>query len=159
VLYLIGEAPVPGALAPHQWLHPDHCATGRRLLLYSGWTVRELEERTVRWNLLATPVTEEAPWDPAYARGCAWRLIRTIPGGSHVILLGSRVTEAARVFLGPGLAWWLRYQSDRELAHWFATVPHPSGRCRWWNDERNRRAAREFLRAAMELEKGNGNGR
>lgn len=81
-----------------------------------------------RRNLLPTRY-----WDRTKARAAAERLLPRLEG-RRVILLGSEVRAAFRlppVLLEPlierGVTW-------RQL-------PHPSGRCRWYNDPKNRAVA------------------
>jgi hypothetical protein len=70
-----------------------------------------------------------------------------VPGRVRLVLLGAKV---ARCF---GLPW-------RPLARYEWTggealvVPHPSGVNRWWNEARNRRAARRALRAFAGIRNG-----
>ncbi len=74
------------------------------------------------------------PIDEARRRAASMRF-----RAGRVILLGQGVARAFGV-RAPPLTW--RRVGRRE----FAVVPHPSGVNRWWNDPKNVRRAKRFLR-------------
>lgn len=174
MIELIGEAPVAGARERYQWLHPSHCATGRRLLDFSGWTLAELERQVSRNNVYPRPLGREA-WSTVKARQLAQATARGLENGRPVVLLGQRVSEAFGEAGRPLLQWFtpetaaldphggrnslgnpLRMSPAVSLpvlsGRTVAIVPHPSGLNRWWNDQGNRLAARAFLRGLMDAE-------
>lgn len=85
-------------------------------------------------NLFAEPVDR---WLWAVARDHADDLWWGTPHGT-VIAAGRRVADAF------GIDQWLTW--EHRGARRIAAIPHPSGRCRWWNDPANVDAARMFLR-------------
>lgn len=150
-IVLIGEAPVQGARRPEEWLHPRFCSSGRRLLLYSGWTLAELEACVERRNLYPHPV-KAGEWRANQARAFAEIEARTILANAPVVLLGQRVAEAFGILHGD-LFRWTRTDLLAQGNAGFVTaavVPHPSGLNRWWNDLGNQVAARRFLRELMD---------
>jgi hypothetical protein len=148
-IIIIGEAPTPGNRQAGQALHPHLCASGRRLLDYSGWTLAEYLGRTDRRNLYPHPVDKSTPWNAAFARIAAQVDARSIPLGGTVILLGHRVAEAFGYVHASVLTGFLPLDGGLFGRH-VAVVPHPSGRSRYWNNPANRDAARAFLRAVMD---------
>lgn len=106
----------------------------------TGWRLwRMLHERTgadeqtycdgfERHNLLA-----KRDWDRPLARARAEEFLPYLVG-RRVVLLGSEVRAAFRlppVLVTPVL--------DRGVT--WRQLPHPSGRCRWYNDPKNRAVA------------------
>ncbi len=89
-----------------------------------------------RTNLL--PSVYAARWDSAAARDAAV-LLRLGIGGRTVVLLGDAVRRAFRVPRGEaGVAQTI----DAATVY---CLPHPSGRCLWYNDSENRTRAGELL--------------
>ena len=115
--------------------------------------LREVE----RVNLLATWAPKESggegdAFDRALGRAAAACLANghlRFPSQRHVLLLGRNVARAfdgvwtppSRLADGVPIRWHVRNQTV-----WVAVLPHPSGVNRWWNDPKNRRAARRFMR-------------
>jgi uracil-DNA glycosylase len=138
---IVGEAPSKrGARA----LHPDDCASGRRLLAYTGWT-RDEYESTGKANLFAQP---QPRWDAAEAASS----LKSMPlcaRDEFVVCLGKRVMLAVGFKTVPWLTWlmmpWPGTVVTGTEYRRVAFVPHPSGLNRWWNDADNRLRARKFF--------------
>lgn len=111
-------------------------AAGDRLRRILGLTVREYLVTFNRVNLLPSG----ARWSPSAARRVAGELDH-----ERRVLLGSRVTAAHGYPFKP----FRRFRADDGLD--VLIFPHPSGRCRVWNDRRSvskaRQAVRKFLRS------------
>lgn len=60
--------------------------------------------------------------------------------GRRVVFLGRRVAEAFGI-RRPFLRW--NVEQDKRILS--CTIPHPSGKSRWWNDPRNRSDAEKFI--------------
>lgn len=85
-----------------------------------------------------------AKWPVDVARGCARQLVfgKKLAGRKRVVLVGRRVARAFGI------------DDDREWFKWFylktgdvmlfATMPHPSGLNRWWNEPGNLDSAKLF---------------
>lgn len=110
---------------------PVNCA-GWRLwkMLWARTSVTEEEyvERFDRRNLLQT-----REWKAARARDAAVALEPELLG-RRVVVLGTAVRDAFR--LPPVL---VKPVSLRGIT--WRQLPHPSGRCRWYNDPKNRAVA------------------
>lgn len=65
-------------------------------------------------------------------------------GVDEVVLLGERVRYAFNSLFDDDLGW-LESRFDGRTGTRFWAVPHPSGRNRWYNDERNYAAAAKLL--------------
>lgn len=81
-------------------------------------------------------------WSLPEARDRASRMVPLLTG-RRVIFIGRNVAAA---FGEPRIGWmtWIERFEAR-----VAAIPHPSGIVLWWNDQRNRSAAAEFLRKAF----------
>jgi len=146
---MVLEAPPPGGCGPRGALDGD---SGDRLAsrVLGGDASRDrLLSGLDRVNLIDAPgVGVTTPWDAARAARSAQELA---PGchGRVVVLAGRRVLRAFRSAvpgipdLRPGarLAW--------ANSEWLV-APHPSGRCRWWNDPDASAAMSATLRAEVE---------
>lgn len=102
--------------------------------------------KTERANLMSKPTSR---WPASYARTAACRMFgaRYTPSDfKAIVLLGRRVQAAA----WPILLVQAPFTPMGLAGYWHRTpvyfVPHPSGRCRWWNDLTNRRGAGILLR-------------
>ena len=115
--------------------HPPGC-TGHRLwrMLEARTGATELEYLAAfeRVNLVAGRA-----WCPELGRGSAERY-RVLFRGRVVLLLGQAVRRAFGV---PPL---LVHPQELDGVTW-RQLPHPSGRCRWYNESRNRRVAEVLL--------------
>lgn len=158
--YLVGERPTAETLdAP---LHPDRCRGGSRLRELSGLTHYEFMARFVRVNIFGLGEPFSAP----VGRQRAADILDNAADGASFVLLGveaslafglmpDRTPEMRWLDLDCGYAVRLRHGRHRmtitvpllEKPWRVARMPHPSGRCRWWNDPDNRRRAEEFMRA------------
>lgn len=140
---LIGES--PGPRTGRAVLPPAPAnGAGARLIRYAGISPAIYEERFLRKNLFAEHVPSDQ-WPATEARSraknlYAWLVAR---GVSRVVLLGRNVAVA----FGLDAAW----QRIEEPQIVLASIPHPSGRCRDYNDERARDAAGEIVRWAAGL--------
>lgn len=124
--------------------------SGRRLEVTAGLEQGTLAARASLVNLLVRwPGYAEGAhgdrFDREAARRSVSRLARRLDG-RDVILLGRHVSRAFGLELRP-----LRWSVFVGPACTFrvAMLPHPSGVNLWWNEERHRRAAARFLRAAL----------
>lgn len=133
---LVGELNPYGA-DPEYALFPfPRGASGNRLRQILGMTDREYLEAFDRANLC------DVKWDVRIAR----RRIRELLSEGHpfYILLGRRVSDAF------GFVGWFPLTTAKLSG--LPTVlffPHPSGRCRAWNDPENVRRARELIREVL----------
>lgn len=113
---------------------PPGCA-GNRLwrMLHDrcGATKAEYTRGFERLNLVI------GDWDRSDARAAAEEFYST-HAGRRVVLLGSAVRTAFR--LPPVL---VKPITSRGVV--FRQLPHPSGRCRWYNDPKNRAVAGMLL--------------
>lgn len=117
------------------WPDPPNCAGWRLWKMlhdHTGATPKEYREGFERLNLV-----QFRTWDPAAARSAAEEFVR-MHQGRRVVVLGSSVRTALRLppvlvepVLSRGVVW-------RQL-------PHPSGRCRWYNDPKHRAVAGMLL--------------
>lgn len=115
---------------------PPTSAGGRLYGMVSeaiGWTRGQYVDGIDRLNLV------EGPWSAASARDRASELLDEL-WGRRVVMLGGAVAEAFRLRAHPILQW---------RDGWFAVLPHPSGRNRWYNEASNRAAAVAFLRETL----------
>jgi hypothetical protein len=99
--------------------------SGYRLIAILGMTEAEYVETFDRVNLCADG------WNGAEAKGKA----ATLLWRHRIIMLGRKVTTA----------FGFRYEPFTEVADGILCLPHPSGRCRTWNDPSSVLAARETV--------------
>lgn len=137
--WLVGESPHPATVGrPDLWLTPDESGlphTANRLLRLTGWTLDlflQIFDR--RTNVWTSPIHR---WFADGRRNAA-RIAEEVCHDAEaqgVVVLGAK---AARAFnLG-----------DDEPLEWIGSyvfVPHPSGRCQFWNEPGNRAAAEGFF--------------
>ena len=122
---------------PEFSLYPDppRCA-GWNLWQLSGLTKEGYLEKYERRNML-----DKLSWSRSDAQKGA-EALRAELATRTVVLLGNDVSR---------LMWVGDIEKDyvwrqKKEGGWWARMPHPSGRCRWWNDPLEREAARIFLR-------------
>jgi len=132
----IGQAPGhPGPVRPLEGRN------GKRLASLLGVSVEEYLSGTDRVNLLNEYPGRAGNGDafPLDAARAAAREMLPRLKGRVVILLGRGVARAFGV-----RANFLEIEHRDGVT--FATIPHPSGRNRWWNDPANVERAARFLR-------------
>jgi len=140
---IIGQAPNQGG-DPRK---PLTGVAGDRLANLAGITRWRYLRRTERKNLLHY-------WPGKKGKGDAFPATEAKTAAAELapLLVGRRV-----LFAGRAVANSFR-QTSKEYCRWFwspslrcrhATIPHPSGIVRWWNEEKNREHAAAFLRDAL----------
>lgn len=144
-LLIVGEAPGPNTDPRHPVGPLPMSSAGGRLCNLMGLTTREYLRRTDRINLL--PVYPGGNWSVIVARAAADNLrCSGLLRGRNVILLGSRVIEA---FYGKShIAMCSMGLSGRGQCM-IGYIPHPSGRNLWYNDKKNVRKIKKFLREVL----------
>lgn len=122
--------------------HPPGCA-GWNLAKYSGLSHREYLERFERRNILSQP-----KWERREALAAADALIEELRGRT-VVILGVETAVIMRLTHLEAFRWQrppvLGGLFDSGGDGWWARLPHPSGRCREWNDPLVRECAQIFL--------------
>lgn len=121
--------------------HPPGC-TGYRLWKMlearTGATQEEYLARFERMNLVSSKT-----WSRELGRGTAERM-RPVLRGRVVLLLGQAVRRAFGI---PPL---LVHPQEIDGVTW-RQLPHPSGRCHWYNDPRHRRVAEVLLQELYDV--------
>lgn len=121
---------------------PSNSAGGRLCRIILGMTPRQYLDSFERANLVVGD-----KWSAAAARERAQQLSRERPP-TRIVLLGAKVCEAFGQQLGD-----FEWVVNAPTGHSFLRLPHPSGRCRVWNDPsalpRARGALRLFLPARV----------
>lgn len=152
---LIGQAPGPKT-DPAAPLHPGTSLTGRRLATLLGLSDGEYLEGFDRLNLVYEypgKVGKEDVFPMAQARASA-RLLSPLLAGRRVVLLGRGVSTAFGLVTLPWMTWTeLELGPHREPAT-VAAIPHPSGRCRVYNDPTQRGQVETFLRTLVKKDGG-----
>jgi hypothetical protein len=128
-------------------------SSGRRLCSIMGLDAEEYLERFIRRNLCPFE------WSPNAAQSTARNIIVNAMfgvGSSRIVMLGRRVADAFRDgFTSLGAVDVPRFEllcgyrfvrSDDEVT--MVVLPHPSGRCRVWNEKKSIRRARRLLAEA-----------
>ena len=122
-------------------------SAGGRLQRMTGLDRAEYIRKFTRINLVPVP----GPPSVAHARWAAANLLRGgMLSGCSVVLLGSRVWRAFDFNPDSSFAtWWPLHAGGGIVSPpgRVARLPHPSGRCRWYNDVVNLERATEFLTA------------
>lgn len=148
---LLGQAPGPKT-DPGEPLHPATSLTGRRLASLFGLEDHQYLTAFDRANLLYEypgKVGKEDRFPMAEAKRSALTLAPLLAGRT-VVLLGRNVCSAFRLDALPWFTWSeLPLGSYRQPAV-VACIPHPSGRCRIYNDPASRDQAASFLRELVE---------
>lgn len=144
-LVIVGIDPGRNSSGP---LDPDF-PSGLKLASMMGVSADEFRDQTDRINLY--PAASISLVDPDAAAN-----LLPILRGRRVLLLGRRVSTA----LG-GNQDWMKWSVTGEFVS--ASIPHPSGLSRWWNDPTNSSSAKEFLsnilRPCIHLEGFDGSGK
>ncbi len=121
-----GSGPIP--------LDPSR-GSGARLASLSGLSGEEFLDRFDRVNL--RPSVDSEVGDQKLVEN-----LLPVLRGRRVIALGRSVSDALGI--GEG---WFRWSLRGGFVG--ASIPHPSGLSRWWNDPRNVDSAGEFMRRAI----------
>ncbi len=137
---------------------PEGC-TGYRLLRMLGpaFTERDYLRAFDRVDLLEHHEQVKGKGYTARLRRAHWRLLKHIIDGKYeaVVLLGADVWRAmvgVPKIKPPWLCWRTTSVTSNGIG-WrvrFLTLPHPSGRNRWYQDRVNEAAARRALRQLAE---------
>ena len=134
-------------------------STGHRLYLMirqalPGLTRAQYMSAFVRLNMVPHDSDEKAAACKAGAQATLERLDRGgLLNGARIVCLGAKVS---RYFAGPGAEELkmteVKIHGGQTGAGTFkvATAPHPSGRCRFYNDPRNRARVGLFLAELLE---------
>lgn len=152
---LVGAAPGPAFARPYRPLHPvPATGSGGRLAQVMGVSPETYLRLFDRTNLLTEPAgrwaNREDRFPIAVARNAA-RAMEPLLRDRRVVMLGRDVARAFGV--DPALPfheWRGVYLEHAGVVATIAVAPHPSGRCRWYNDPANLRAARLFWRPVVE---------
>jgi hypothetical protein len=132
-LLLVGEDN-PHSADPRYALAPwPRGAAGDRLRRLLEMTDKEYLRAFARVNLC------RGRWDSREAREKAWELQRTWPADAGIVLLGARVARAFE----------LQFHPFQVIAGRIASLPHPSGRNRQWNEAGAAERARAQIRGMI----------
>lgn len=130
--------PYPEGCAGHRlWRMLDEAAHGPEYGF--AITKRQYLERFDRHNLLYA-----REWSAADARRAADDLLPALRGRVAAIL-GTRTLKALCLVRPGGGNSWFTWARNRELNLDYVLLPHPSGRCREYNDPMNRSIAGKTL--------------
>jgi hypothetical protein len=117
---------------------PDGCSGHRLCCVILGMRRADYLRSFERVNLC------DGPWETKTARRRAESL-----RGRRVVMLGAKVARAFGAAYDPLMASRLRDVGTKQHFVHFLCLPHPSGRCRTWNEpgmvERARAAVAEFV--------------
>lgn len=96
----------------------------------------------------------EGVWTDWQARASVSALVSLAAPGTTFILCGRKVQkafgEALRKCDGKKLtAGWLACYVEPQQTFTFVSIPHPSGRCRAWNDPEKVKEAQSFLKGVL----------
>jgi len=128
---LVGELNPYGS-DPRYALYPmPERSAGGRLCKILGLTMREYLSRFDRTNLCT------GEWKLQAAREAAWNLSVAVKESRPIILLGVKVCTAFTLEYAP----FTKVTDNDE----FYILPHPSGKCRTWNNPSSVGRARELL--------------
>ena len=127
--------------APYMALWPPTTGTARRFCEILGITAEEYELMFDRINLC------RGEWNWQTARLVAEILLR-MSSYTQIVLFGRKV---ARAF---GLQNFEAFSMIQEGETRMFLLPHPSGRCRVWNDGENIKRARKLMKQVIKKEIG-----
>lgn len=141
---LVGEQPRPGG-NPKLPLWPwPRTSAGGRLFEMSRMPLTDYLRLLARTNVAHRPV---ARWNSDGARQRGLELLRMLPEGTRVVACGARARDA----LGIGEFWTPQHAfldgSDVRMV----AIPHPSGRCREYNQPGAAERAGRWVRWAARL--------
>ena len=142
---VVGEAPGPKGLPKCPLFpHPERSA-GHKLCEMSGVTRSAWLTRVERVNLLAEYPKDG--WRAGYAASQADNLGASLLLDRRLILCGRRVAKAFG--FKPADSPWLRWAYCEKTRAEAVVIPHPSGRCREYNDPKMVAAVSDLLREAF----------
>jgi hypothetical protein len=152
------DVPVPGVvvgMAPGlrtsaslpMFPHPASSAGGR-LLAVSGMPVEAYLGRLVRANLCQGKFRVNEARESARELYRKWRTAGE--PRTRLVLCGRRVADAFTYVLEESSADWFQRRAWAGIE--YAAIPHPSGRCREYNDPANIARARKVVRWAARYE-------
>lgn len=135
-----------GETNPHS-PHPDDAlypyppgSAGGRLCRLLRLPASQYVETFDRVNLIGF----RQPWTKARARFAAPVILDRFPATTVVFMLGAKVAEA---FSMQHVRLWGSFDVERDrVTTTFVRLPHPSGRCREWNDPRSEQRLRRTVR-------------
>lgn len=142
---LVGEA--PGRLEHLKNYDPLVGRCSQFLAQLAMMDHADFLSRTIRVNLFNT-IVKAKDWDKAAAAKNLERIVSSQSYVKTIVLLGQRVQAAAgKTHLRTiGFAGVALVKTGRARIY---NLPHPSGRCRWWNSVGNRTIACAILRTAL----------
>lgn len=158
-VYLIGEAPPPGAKLPHPAFTGK---SGQRLSEWVGFKVSEVFECD---NLLPF-IPEPSP----SGRGMSFPIIEAkryarellldlIPEEDRIIVVGVRCLKAFRPRKNLKPMVWYNISTSTYLTLGvrfegilFSYIPHPSASSKWYNNNEHRRQVKDFLTDVRKLQ-------
>lgn len=160
---LLGERPTVSVQdRPDLWLRPDHTSrrhSANRLRDYAGYSYATyMAVFRVRTNVVTTSGALWGEREKLQARARAatarWFVHASVPRLLGVVALGRRAATAAGYPTRREPLSWVDVEVDQDANAGsyvkVAYVPHPSGMCRWWNDQANVEAAYQFFSALRE---------
>jgi uracil-DNA glycosylase len=137
---LVGEAPGKRDTGRTPLLGQNRGASGSRLRVMCGMSEREW--RDVRRINLFTRLPDQ--WDNSLAHDTAHAMMHAMLRRYRVICQGRRVARAFGVSTLPMCTWQILH--DAYIGPCIVSMlPHPSGRCRAYNDAATRDRAARFL--------------
>lgn len=122
--------------------------SGRRLLKLSGLSEEAFAVQARRVNLTDRWPGKNGKGD-RFPRAIRAEVLAEIAETCEVVFVGRAVADR---LLGGSVSRameFCRWYADVEAGKLYAVMPHPSGVNLWWNDPRNVRRARRFLREAL----------
>ena len=126
---VVGEAPGPKGMSGYPLFPFPERSAGYRLCTMSGLTRTAWVTIVERVNLL--PELPEK-WPARYAASQAENLGASLLRGRDLVLCGRRVAKAFGI--RPADADWLEWVDCPVTRAHVVVIPHPSGRCREYND-------------------------
>lgn len=114
-------------------LNSDPGSAGTRLWQMSGMSKEEWEKKTTRVNLLPS-----RKWIKSYKDAAAASFLIGPLAEGHVIFLGREVEAVIR-----------KHRRLWPKDYRFYFIPHPSGRCRYYNSKENRDRVRNLIKGLM----------
>ncbi len=140
MVMIVGQAPgrSRGSALPLEGPSGDRLA---RLAGMSGHD--DLRRRATLVNLLPGFPGKSGKGDAFPLPEARLAAFRMRLGRGRVLLAGKAVARAFGLQVLPYFRW------TRHRRAWLAVIPHPSGVSHWWNEPRNVRRARRFMRSVF----------